>query len=260
MIAIQSQTCILLLLLLAQMGTSFHTGISNHRSIMQRGIKTFIPSNLYSIEGTKLFAGFGSSASGSAKGGKGKGKGKGKKGGKSVLTPLKPKKQWDYYSSDILKNTPRTDVGVRIYDESVSETDTATETETEMNPWLKVGFVKSKDGEYTKYALLRQRALVAEHAKRLYPLKFRSNPRVEWGYIVSSAGSSDKEELEEGEVGEDVWEAVSPKEYDSLDVPSGEEKSIGFEGFCDTATGFYCQYHEGKLVGESISASTSKYV
>lgn len=32
------------------------------------------------------------------------------------------------------------------------------------------------------------------------------------------------------------------------DAPAGIEKKIGFEGLPDKSSGFYCYYHEGRLV------------
>ena len=32
------------------------------------------------------------------------------------------------------------------------------------------------------------------------------------------------------------------------DAPNGIEKQIGFEGISDKASGFYCYYHEGRVV------------
>jgi len=177
-----------------------------------------------------LFAGFGGGGASTKKGKKGK--------GKPSITPLKPKKQWDYYTSDTLKASTRTAVGVRLLVEEGSDED---------NSWLTVGYVKSIEDKFTKYAVLRQRALIAEHAKRLFPLKVSKNARIEWGYVVEEDDNIE-------------WMQLATKEFDDLEVPKGGEKSVGFEGFCDASTGFYCQYHEGKLVSESLSAASSKYV
>lgn len=203
---------------------------------------TSISTSTSTSTSTALYAGFGGGGASSKKGGK-----KGKKSSSSVSTamaPLKPKKQWDYYTSDKLKGETRVAVGVRVLDDSE-------ESGENTNPWLTVGYVKSMESKHSVYALLRQRALVAEHAKRLFPLKIKSNARVEWGYVVEES---------EGEEEKVEWVVVNTKEFDSLEVPAGAEKSIGFEGFCDIGTGFYCQYHEGKLVSESLSAAASKYI
>merc|ERR1712071_80854 len=194
-----------------------------------------------------LHAGFG--GGGGATKSKKKGKGGGKnKSSNAAPSPLKPKKQWDNYTSDAFKNVGRVAVGVRLI---ADDDDNDDGSDNKDNSWMTVGYVKSVEGQHTSYALLRQRGLIAEHAKRLFPLKVRAGARLEWGYVV---------EEEDGDDTKMNWVAVSPKEFESLDAPKGEEKNIGFEGFCDTATGFYCQYHEGKLVSESVSAATSKYV
>lgn len=183
-----------------------------------------------------LAAGFGGGGSGGSSSSSKKKKKSSKKSGGDAPVSLKPKAQWDRFDSDALKNAPSVDVGVRLSSSDEEE-------------WLRVGRVKSTgdDGEHTVYAVLRQRGLIAEHAKRLYPLRIKSNDKVEWGY--ASGGDGDGE-----------WVAVSPKEAESVAVPEGAEKAVAFEGICDVATGFYCRYHEGKLVNESLTAATSKKV
>lgn len=41
------------------------------------------------------------------------------------------------------------------------------------NDWMEVGRVRSDNDELTEVAIARQRALIAEHAKRLYPVQVR---------------------------------------------------------------------------------------
>lgn len=138
-----------------------------------------------------------------------------------------------------LKKETRVPVGVRIADDGDGE-------------WFRVGHVKSVGGEYTAYAVLRQRALLAEHAKRLFPVKMKANAKLEWGYFEYGEDNN-----EDGSSVE--WTVLDTKEFDSLASPKNAEKEIGFEGYCDKASGYYCNYHEGKLVGESVEASNSKY-
>jgi hypothetical protein len=57
------------------------------------------------------------------------------------------------------------------------------------------------------------------------------NAVLEWGYRLS----------EDGE-----WAVVDKTKGD--DAPKGIEKKIGFEGKPDKNTGFYCYYHEGRIV------------
>jgi hypothetical protein len=61
---------------------------------------------------------------------------------------IKPKQQWDRYTGDLKKEKPYR-VAVKAEGRNSDE-------------WLEVGNVKSKGGEYTKAAVARQRALIAE--------------------------------------------------------------------------------------------------
>lgn len=137
---------------------------------------------------------------------------------------LKPKQQWDRYSD--LKREPKIYVGVRIKGDDSGE-------------WMEVGRVKSKDSQYTEAAVFRQRAIIAEHAKRLYPLQFSSKKTLEWGYH-----SGDDENVE--------WKLVDKTAV--ADAVEGLEKLIGFEGRPDPASGYYCVYDGGRLkLGEETS-------
>lgn len=143
---------------------------------------------------------------------------------------IKPKQQWDRYTGDLKKDKP-----FRV----------AVKAEGKANDqWLEVGNVKSKGGEYTKAAVARQRALIAEHAHRLFPLQVLKKDKIEWAYWDAE--------------GED-WIIVD-KDVLEGDLPSGLEKLIGFEGRPDPATGFYCMYNEGKLVNsdEDLKNRSSK--
>ena len=152
-------------------------------------------------------AGFGGGATSSKKQKKKKG---------ATLPKLKAKSQWDRYNSKELKTCQKITVGVRI------------KGGDDANDWLEVGRVRSANNEYTEIAVARQRALIAEHSKRLYPVQIPANAVLEWGYI------------DEGD-----W-TVMDKSKD--DAPNGIEKQIGFEGISDKASGFYCYYHEGRVV------------
>jgi len=169
-------------------------------------------------------AGFGGGASPSAAK---KGKKSKKTGG--ALPKLKAKTQWDRYQTD-LKTSKSATVGVRI---KSSDEDDVT------NEWMEVGRVRSATDEY-EMAIARQRALIAEHSKRLYVLQIPEDSILEWGMKRSG-------EEEEGE--EEVWTVVDKSSGD--DAPKGIEKRIGFEGISDEATGFYCYYHEGRVIAKS---------
>ncbi|KAL7542950.1 hypothetical protein ACHAWF_007284 [Thalassiosira exigua] len=153
-------------------------------------------------------AGFGASATKKQK----------KKGGAAV-PKLKAKSQWDRYAD--LKKSQKVTVGVRIKGDGDSS-----------NEWMEVGRVRSEGDEYTEVAIARQRALIAEHSKRLFMVQIPANSVLEWGYLDGD---------ENGE-----WVAVDKSKGD--DAPSGIEKKIGFEGLPDKATGFYCYYHNGRVV------------
>ncbi|KAG7368017.1 hypothetical protein IV203_030760 [Nitzschia inconspicua] len=129
---------------------------------------------------------------------------------------LKPKQQWDRYLS--FKTEPKIRVAVRV-------------VEDESDEWLEVGRVKTKEMQYTEMAVARQRAIIAEHAKRLYPLQISNKKTLEWGYYQEQ---------------DEVWKIVDKSVLDTEEV-EGLEKMIGFEGRPDPSTGFYCVYDEGRL-------------
>jgi len=178
------------------------------------------------VKNSKLYAGFGGG------GGKG-GKKKGKKSNKGNLISLKPKPQWDRYGK--LKKSNAVSVAVRVanaYDDS------------EKGDWYEVGRVKSEGDQFTELAVAMQRGIIAEHAKRLYPLQFLAKDKVEWAYatIVNEV--------------ENEWTSIDKTVTN--EAPTGVEKKIGFEGKPDAATGFYCHYQDGRLVdkydeGKSLS-------
>jgi len=139
-------------------------------------------------------------------------------GQKKKAAKIKPKQQWDRYGK--LKREQRYLVSVRVISDDDSD-------------WLEVGSVKSKGNEYTDIAVARQRALISEHARRLFPLQVSIKDKIEWAYR-----KSDEEE----------WVIVDKSVLESKDIPEGVEKMIGFEGNPDPASGYYCVYNEGRLV------------
>jgi len=148
---------------------------------------------------TLFMAGFGSSSNSASK----------------AQPKLKPKAQWDRYI-DLKKATPVA-VAVRVVRQD-AESD-----------WLEVGKIKSEKDEFTEMAVVSQRALLADHAKRLFPLQIAAKDKVEWAF-ASSGGE---------------WVAVNK---DSIqDMPVGLERKIGFEGTPDPSSGFYCHYVDGRL-------------
>jgi len=150
---------------------------------------------------------------GSKKGKKGSKK---KSGGGGGPAPLKPKAQWDRYVN--LKKSTGVSVGVRV----------ANDGQEEKGEWSEVGRVKTEGDISTEVAVVMQRGLIAEHAKRLFPLQFLPKDKVEWA-------SLDGEE----------WTLIDKNEFKG---EPGMEKKIGFQGKPDVGTGFYCHYQDGKLV------------
>ncbi|VEU43131.1 unnamed protein product [Pseudo-nitzschia multistriata] len=151
-----------------------------------------------------------------------------KKKNSSKEIKLKPKQQWDRYSE--FKREPKIQVAVRIKEGGSDE-------------WLEVGRVKSKDNKFIEAAVFRQRAIIAEHAKRLYPVQLSSKKSLEWGY----KSSEEAEETTE-------WKAVDKSSMNEVVELDGFEKVIGFEGRPDPSSGFYCVYDGGRLkIGEETS-------
>ena len=179
--------------------------------------------------------------------GGGSGSAPSKGGGGAKLLKLKAKSQWDRYGD--LKQCKKVTVGVRIKGGDGEGGATST-----VGEWMEVGRVRSEDDGHTEVAVARQRALIAEHSKRLYPVQIPPNAILEWGY---RSDSSVGEEEEAGGGGDAVWVMVDKSRGD--DAPAGIEKRIGFEGISDKATGYYCFYNEGRIVerGEAGGEKTS---
>lgn len=166
---------------------------------------------------------------------------------------LKAKSQWDRYLD--LKTCTKFTVGVRIKNDDSSTSTTA--------QWMEVGRVRSVDNAHTEVAIARQRALIAEHSKRLYPLLIPMNAMLEWGYI--SAGEKkviDGSGNDGGDAITPVWTTVDIKAIstDSVITANEEniEKKIGFEGIPDRATGYYCFYNQGRIVESTADVGDNK--
>lgn len=200
MVAMNDRNRLLLFLLLALTLLTAEGFIAATASSSNKGRTSYSPA--VTERQTVLSAGFGSGDSSK----------------KKKETKIKPKQQWDRYS-DLLKKEKPFRVAVKALGKVNDQ-------------WLEVGNVKSKGGQYTMAAVARQRALIAEHARRLFPLHVSQKDKIEWAYW----------DVE----GED-WILVDRDVLGDV-VPDGFEKMIGFEGRPDPATGFYCMYNEGKLV------------
>jgi hypothetical protein len=165
------------------------------------------------------------SASSSSKNNKGRGSNK-KKDSK-----LKPKQQWDRYGD--LKASETVRVAVRIIDDSSEQQ----QRQQQQQQWLLVGTVKSKDNAYTEAAVIRHRVLIAEHARRIFPLQISAKDKLEWAYRTSNTAMAP----EEG------WVVAGKVE----NLPDDIDKLIGFEGLPDP-TGFYARSTE-KLGYRSVA-------
>lgn len=150
---------------------------------------------------------------------------------------LKPKQQWDRYVE--LKSEPSVAVAVRMIDGT--------------DEWLDVGSVKSQDSKYTSQAVFRQRALIAEHAKRLHPGQInKKQQQLQWGYK--------KDDGEE----EGQWVIVDKScMIDYADTVSDEgsskglEKLVGFKGLPDPVSGFYTEKSISGMDASSLGKKNS---
>lgn len=142
-------------------------------------------------------------------GGSGSSKKVSKKGSNVSTLKLKPKTQWDKYKN--LKTASRIEVAVRVANEG-----------SEATEWFHVGTIKSEEDEFTEAAVVLQKGIITEHAKRLYPLQVLPKDRVQWAY----ASNNDS----------DDWIAIDEKAAAS----PGTEKKIGFQGDADP-TGYYAK-------------------
>jgi hypothetical protein len=180
---------------------------------------------------TLLMAGFGGASP--------KGKGANKKQKKDTIKKLKPKQQWDRYTND-LSASDRVRVAVRVV-ESTFPSAAASITDDNEDEWFQVGAVKSKDNAFTEAAVICQRAIMVQHARRMFPLKILANDVLEWGYTTM-----------QGEVFDECWVAVPSRAESPL--PDDVDKLIGFLGLADP-TGFYAFNKKTELTVESKLAA-----
>jgi len=178
---------------------------------------------------------------------------------KTDKNKLKPKPQWDRYLE--FKYEPKIPVAVQIIDDDANGDGGGT------GEWFNVGCVKSQGSKYTSQAVFRQRAIIAEHAKRLHPIQLATNGKQQlkfnWGYYDFSTPTTttstseekddddndDNEEEEEGQ-----WVIVDKSSSEDDVVVDGIEKLIGFMGRPDPVTGFYCQYESGRITSSPLSS------
>jgi hypothetical protein len=194
--------------------------------------------NMRRSAGTPLYmAGFGAATSSSSSSG-------------DSASKLKPKGQWDRYLD--LKQATSYTVGVKAASAEESDND---------GDWLVVGQVRCRDETLLTAAVARQRGLIADHAKRLFPLKVTPQIKLAWGYFhttgdATAPATSDGGGSTSASVS-GKWVVVDPKAADAVVAGQKDfDKSIGYEGTPDPSTGYYCTYNEGRLVGgTTISVS-----
>jgi hypothetical protein len=152
-----------------------------------------------------------------------------KKDKKKKSNVLKPKQQWDRFVA--LKNSESIPVAVGVVDPTVETTSTS-DSQIE---WLQVGLVRSKDNAFTEEAVMRQRLLISEHARRCYPHKIQAKDTLGYSYL----NKSDQLMV----VGKGVWGEVK--------MPADIEKDCGFVGIPDK-TGFYAR-SSGAMDDKSVT-------
>ena len=152
-----------------------------------------------------------------------------KKGDKKKSNVLKPKQQGDRYLS--LKSSEAFPVAVSVVDPTSPTPDSEIE-------WLQVGLVRSKDDKYTEQAVVRQRLLIAEHARRVYPQKINLKDTLDWAYLNK----------------DDQLRVVGKSLFGDVEMPAGIEKAIGFVGLPDKS-GFY---GARSVEGTSVNSVTKR--
>merc|ERR1740117_289466 len=127
---------------------------------------------------------------------------------------LKPKRQWDRYMSDDLKSADAVRVAVRVVGRGSA------------SKWFSSGEVKSAGNAHTEAAVVRHRALIADHSRRMFPAEVLAldDRDLEFGYAAEAEGDDDACE----------WRTVGKVGS----MPHDIDKMIGFRGFPDL-TGFY---------------------
>lgn len=161
-------------------------------------------------------------------------KGKASKKDSGNAKKLKPRKQWDRFISDDLKTSDSVRVAVRVV---------AVPASSSPDKWFLVGEIKSKDNAYTEASVIRHRMLIADHARRMFPLQILANDKLDWAY------SSDTEKSD----AESEWTIAGKVE----NMPADIDKMIGFRGLPDP-TGFYSS-SETKAAITSLNTDQTGY-
>jgi hypothetical protein len=210
------QQCVLLVLIFVASTDAFMIG-PGASLVQRRGLTTTFTST-----SSLQMAGFGAAP---------------KKDGKKKSESLKPKKQWDRYLA--LKTSEGFAVAVRVVVDASASTSTSDADKIE---WMQVGIVRSKGNAYTEEAVMRQRLIIAEHARRVYPTKIFVKDTLEWAYLNKN----------------DQLMVVGKSLFGNLEMPADIEKMIGFVGLPDKS-GFYMRSAEG-LIDKSHTRPVTKAV
>jgi hypothetical protein len=207
------QQCVLLLILVASTDAFI---IGPGASLVQRrGLATTFTSTTSSLQ----MAGFGGAP-------------------KKIDTKLKPKQQWDRYLA-LTKTSERVCVAVRVVADASASASTST-SDADKIEWFQVGTVRSKDNAYTEAAVVRQRLLIAEHSRRLYPQKILLKDTLDWAYLNK----------------DDQLVMVGKSLFGKVEMPADIEKMIGFVGLPDPS-GFYMKSSDG-LAANSVTKRVTK--
>ena len=152
---------------------------------------------------------------------------------------LKPRQQWDRFLGDDLKDADPVRVAVRV----------VLGKDSSKSKWFEVGAVKSKDNAYTEAAVIRHRMLMADHARRMFPLQILAKDSLEWGYTTAAADYKQDGTLAGGN-NDDTTEWTIAGKVEQM--PEDIDKMIGFKGLPDPS-GFYA-YSEaaGLKAGDSM--------
>ncbi|GMI61108.1 hypothetical protein ScalyP_jg2087 [Parmales sp. scaly parma] len=148
--------------------------------------------------------------------------------------PLKPKAMWDRYLS--LTKVPLAG--------DVKVANVAVQFE---NKWFRTGSVCFQSACSLDYALMRSKRLVAEHARRLYPVEIPKDYEASLGVNFENLSKGETTvnwEQFSSQISKEVFEETISKDLDHC---------LGFEGVEDPKSGYYCLYDKGKLVDTDIS-------
>ena len=202
----------------------------------------------------RFMAGFGGSSSSSSSS-KMKKKMKPKKNKSDATTtttstsqPLRPRKQWGLFLGEDLKNADPIRVAVRV----------ASRRSTDHQKWFEIGAVKSMNNAFTDAAVIRHRALITDHARRMFPTQIFAKDVLEFAYTTAiPTGESlkrDNTTNNSNDGGNEEWTVVGKIEQ----MPDDINNRIGFKGLPDPS-GFYA-FSEGTGLKAGDSTEQTNYL